>query len=239
MTEIGGQNSRGLPRERERELGRRIRSGDRAARDELIVANLALCRHAARRYVGLGLDRDDLESEGRIGLITAAEAWDPGRGTRFSTLAVKYIRFAIIRAITDRGSLIRVPAPVKNLARRRSRAASRGEAIPVTPGQQACLDAAYRARVLTIRGVPNPGRPTADWAPDRFLIEDDRADVWAHFDRLDDRSRAILTLCLGLDGEPMTTCAVGRRMGLYKERVQTLRDRALRELRAGCEGATA
>jgi RNA polymerase sigma factor (sigma-70 family) len=108
----------------EQRLARQMRSIDTAealaARDALVSANVRLVGEIARHYVsrrGAGLDLDDVMQEGLIGLVRAAESFDPNRGTRFSTHAVWWIRQAISRAIVDKSAAIRIPA---YLAQRRS-----------------------------------------------------------------------------------------------------------------------
>jgi RNA polymerase sigma factor (sigma-70 family) len=110
----------------ERELAARIQAGDRAARDRMVVCNLPLVRMIARKYVGRGLDLDDLVSHGTVGLIGAVDRYDPARGTVFSTFAFMCIKDAIRLALQDECSTIRVPAHI-HLMRH---AAGKGDPIP-------------------------------------------------------------------------------------------------------------
>ncbi|MFQ5408379.1 MAG: RNA polymerase sigma factor RpoD/SigA [Anaerolineales bacterium] len=80
-----------------------------AARDELVLRNQGLVGKVARRYFDTGLTFEDLMQEGQVGLIKAANRYDPGRGTRFSTYAVWWIRQAIGRAVANTGRMIRLP----------------------------------------------------------------------------------------------------------------------------------
>ena len=81
--------------EEEYELAARAAAGDRGARDRLVQANLGLVVTIARRFLGRGLDLEDLIGEGNLGLIRAAQRFDPGFGTRFSTYAGCWIGQAI------------------------------------------------------------------------------------------------------------------------------------------------
>src|SRR4051812_40662576 len=106
-----GQISRGrlLTHEVEIDLGRRAREGDETARCKLVEKNLRLVIPLAKKHRGMGLPFGDLIQEGNIGLIRAADKFDPEKGFRFSTYATWWIRQAIQRAVADKGRTIRVP----------------------------------------------------------------------------------------------------------------------------------
>jgi RNA polymerase primary sigma factor len=91
------------------EVARQMREGE-AARGRLLVANLRLVVSIAKRFIGRGLPFDDLVQEGNLGLIRAAEGFDPARRLKFSTYATYWIRQRICRAIADQSRLIRIPA---------------------------------------------------------------------------------------------------------------------------------
>ncbi|MFC7489453.1 MULTISPECIES: sigma-70 family RNA polymerase sigma factor [unclassified Knoellia] len=94
-----------------RELARLVVDGERA-KEHLIKANVRLVEHFARRFLGRGLDWDDLVQEGMFGLIRAVEGFDYTRGTKFSTYAATWIRQAMGRAVAQHGRTIRLPAHV-------------------------------------------------------------------------------------------------------------------------------
>ena len=83
---------------------------DREARDRLVQANLGLVVTIARQFLRRGLELDDLIGEGNLGLIRAAEDFDPRFGTRFSTYAAYWIKEAIRRALNNTTATIRLPA---------------------------------------------------------------------------------------------------------------------------------
>ena len=94
----------------EKELVWRMRQGDRAARERLIVSHLRLVVSVAKEYGDTGLDLLDLIQEGNIGLIEAVDRYDPSRGVRLSTYARWWIRKAIGQAIEKQSQVIRIPA---------------------------------------------------------------------------------------------------------------------------------
>lgn len=79
------------------------------ARDKLILSNLRLVQKIAYNYKNIGLDVEDLISEGNIGLVKAVEKFDPNRGNRFSTYATYWIRQAVTRALSNQSRVIRLP----------------------------------------------------------------------------------------------------------------------------------
>src|SRR3990167_4144601 len=98
-----------LTPEEEIDLARKIRKGDKAAREKMIRANLRLVISIAKRYVNLGIPLSDLIEEGNIGLMKAVDKFDPHRGFRFSTYAAWWIKQSVSRAIIDQGKMIRIP----------------------------------------------------------------------------------------------------------------------------------
>src|ERR687895_2567562 len=119
-----GQIARGrlLTHEEEIDLGRRARGGDETARSKLIEKNLRLVIPVAKKYRGMGLPFGDLIQEGNIGLMRAADKFDPEKGFRFSTYATWWIRQAIQRAVADKGRTIRVPVHMGEKIRKMARA---------------------------------------------------------------------------------------------------------------------
>lgn len=98
-----------LSAEEERDLGRKVRKGDSDAKRKLVSHNLRLVVSVAKRYQHRGLSYLDLIQEGNLGLIRAAEKYDPERGFRFSTYATFWIKQGCTRALADTGRAIRVP----------------------------------------------------------------------------------------------------------------------------------
>ena len=98
-----------LTADEEKDLGRRVQSGDLAAREHLIRANLRLVVSIAKIYAERGLNLQDLIAEGNIGLMKAAEKFDPEAGCRFSTYGTWWIKQSIRRALTNTVKSVRVP----------------------------------------------------------------------------------------------------------------------------------
>lgn len=98
-----------LTEEEERELAIRCANGDEKAREELIRANLRFVIKVAKEYQGMGLSLADLISEGNIGLLNAVDKYEVSKGTRFVSYAIWWIRQAILKAVSDKGRMIRLP----------------------------------------------------------------------------------------------------------------------------------
>ena len=99
-----------LTEEEELELVNKIAKGDEEALKELVGHNVLFVRRMAARYQGQGVDYMDLVQEGNIGLIKAAKKFDKNQGYRFSTYAWYWIRQSMVRAIEEKGRLIRLPS---------------------------------------------------------------------------------------------------------------------------------
>jgi RNA polymerase primary sigma factor len=103
-----------LDKTEEEKLSRLAAEGNQAAREKLLNANLRFVIMIAKKYRGKGLDLDDLISEGNVGMVNALAHFDVDKGYRFITYAVWWIRQAIIKAIQEKGRMIRLPSN-KNL----------------------------------------------------------------------------------------------------------------------------
>ncbi len=233
-------------------LARAIAAGDRDAWSRMIRANLRLVVRIARDYCGRGLSIEDLIGEGNLGLIRAAEEFDPSFGTRFSTYASYWIKQAIRHALTNTTATIRLPAHMVTLLskwRKAERALGRDLGLPptfdqvaaalnLTDAQRVLIDRARRASLLR----PEGGDDEHGWSPDStgddrdapdsaMELDDERRSLRDRLDRLDDRERTIVSLRFGLDGdEPMTLKEVGRRLGVTREWVRKIEARAVKKL---------
>jgi RNA polymerase primary sigma factor len=244
----------------ERELAQRVARGDADARDRLVRSNLRLVVTIARRYLGHGLDLDDLAAEGNLGLIRAARDFKPEFGTRFSTYAGHWIRQAIREALTNTAATIRLPAHMVGLLSRwrkaeRMLSGELGQTptedqvavqLGLTDAQLDLVRRAKRAGKLQFeRGIAGDGNA---WSPDEppddreapgaaLEAVDECHHLLRRLDRLDAREREIIALRFGLgDGEPQTLQEVGRRLGVTREWVRKLEVRAIAKLRAPEEG---
>ena len=245
-----------LTADEEQELARRVQSGDKEAERRLVEANLRLVVHIARRYLKRGLSLLDLIEEGNLGLLHAARKFKPDRGTRFSTYATWWIRQAAVRALANQARVIRLPVHVElllaqsvkkrealtkelgrsptaeELARALGWSVSDLEHLESLRQQPVSLDAPVgeegRARLLEI--VRDPSAAPDDRLGAALRTRNDLAGVLKD---LPDVERNVVTLRFGLGAEePMTLEAIGRRMGLTRERVRQIEAGALKRLRA-------
>ncbi len=104
-----------LSREEEEDLGKRSSSGDRSAVEALVNSNLRLAVSIAVKYAGKGVPVMDLVQEANIGLMDAAERFDPSVGCRFATYATWWIRQSVLRAVSNKSRSIRLPVHIINL----------------------------------------------------------------------------------------------------------------------------
>ncbi len=216
-----------LTREEEQAFAVLAAQGDRKARQHLIQANLRFVILVAKRYRNRGVPMEDLVNEGNIGLIHAAERFDPDRGIRFVSYAVWWIRQAILKAIQENGGMIRVP---------RSRL---GE-LPSTTELR--MQAAQRTLSLDspVTGMENP-EPLGACLEDRSAPKPEevlvgvalREQLGSLLAGLPDRDARILEDRFGLSGgTPIPLLEAGRKHGLSRERVRQIEKKAVRKIRA-------
>src|SRR3954468_6777777 len=103
-----------LSPDEEKELGARVQRGDQEAFRKLIEANLRFVVAMAKKYSRSGYPLHELINEGNLGLIEAANRFDPDRGVRFITYASWWVRQAILAAIAHYGQVFRVPPKLKH-----------------------------------------------------------------------------------------------------------------------------
>src|SRR5262249_5777187 len=130
-----------LTPEEEITLARRIKRGDKAAREHMIRANLRLVVKIAREYEGLGLPLLDLINEGYIGLMKAVDRFDPKKGAKFSTYAALWIKQSVRRGLTNLSKTIRLPVHVMDkLTRIRKSEAKLQEVLDRAPTDEEIAD---------------------------------------------------------------------------------------------------
>ncbi len=249
-----------LTHEEEIDLGRRARGGDETARSKLIEKNLRLVIPVAKKYRGMGLPFGDLIQEGNIGLMRAADKFDPEKGFRFSTYATWWIRQAIQRAVADKGRTIRVPVhmgeKIRKMARIYNELSTQLEREPTDEEVAERLDWDVD-RVKDVKSaIPDATSLNQQLSSEEDsselgdLVEDERESGVAGevvreleirrlieaVERLPERQRHVLVRRYGLDGEKQVTLAVlSEELDVSRERVRQLQREAERALRDEAE----
>ncbi len=107
-----------LTAEEERWLAKKVKRGDKKARQRMIKSNLRLVINIAKKYSYLGVPMLDLIEEGNLGLMKAVLKYDPDKGYRFSTYAAWWIKQFITRAVANQGKTVRIPVYVMEMLMR-------------------------------------------------------------------------------------------------------------------------
>jgi RNA polymerase primary sigma factor len=240
-------------------LAKRVERGDDAAKERMINSNLRLVISIAKRYQGHGLSILDLVQEGVIGLNRAVEKFDWRKGFKFSTYATWWIRQACQRAISGQSTTIRVPTHVHERKVKLSRAANKLQAqlgreatreelaeetqLPLRHVEEA-LDAAAANVSLNQQARSDGEGEFGDLVADTTAPDpvEDAADAYRRhavrlaIGKLPDRERQIVELRFGLDSDPQSLEAIGRQLGLTRERIRQLEATALAKLQLLLQG---
>jgi len=249
-----------LTPQEEIDLAKKVRAGDQVAMQELAKRNLRFVISVAKKYQNRGLPLTDLIGEGNVGLLTAARKFDPDQGVKFISYAVWWIRQAILASLARQGRTVRVPL---NRTADLSKIVKTAEALRQELRREPTPEEISSATGLSLEVVQslaalNTGEVRLD-APldpdgDRALIErfiaedlpDTEEKTMERFlsDEVEDalkelpaRDARVLKLYFGLDGgREHTLEEIGGMLGVTRERVRQLRDRALKRLREGDVG---
>ena len=232
------------------------------ARDALILANLRLVVHIAKKYLNHGISFMDLIQEGNIGLMKAVEKFEYERGNKFSTYAYWWIKQAIERAIADKARVIRIPVHVNEKIKKISRVTRElAETLgrKPTPPEIASKLRMPVTKVEEILGVVQDPQALEDISGDddspsllRFVADPNapcplertvdrelREKVESTLKVLSDREEEIIRLRFGIGREmPYTLEEIGRVMGLSRERVRQIEATALKKIQAAEEKGT-
>lgn len=244
-----------LSREEEAELARAIKQGDEEALDKLVRSNLRFVVSVAKKYQNQGVALADLINEGNLGLIRAAHKFDETKGIKFISYAVWWIRQAILQALAEQSRIVRVPL---NRAGALHRIGKRSSALLQELGREPTVDEladeldlsqeevertlAISQSYLSLDAPLMPGEDNRllDYLPDQFSRgpEDETFDralsstIEEALSTLKEREAKILRLYFGLDGqEPMTLEEIGSLLGITRERVRQIKEKALLRLR--------
>jgi len=248
-----------LDPEEEDRIARLARAGDGPALDVLVRANLRFVVSVAKKYQNRGMPFADLIQEGNVGLVTAARKFDPDQGVKFISYAVWWIRQAILAALAKHGRSVRLPLNrATELARmtrvreelRQSlrRDPSVDEIAEIAELDMATVEMLQMLNVAEVRLDAPVGSSDDNQLVDRFLVDESSLEevleakllkekVAQALQGLKPRDARVVRLYYGLQGEEEHTLEeIGQLLGVTRERVRQLRDRALRELRAGPAG---
>jgi RNA polymerase primary sigma factor len=241
-------------------IAKRVRAGDQEAMQELVKRNLRFVISVAKKYQNRGLPLIDLIGEGNVGLLTAARKFDPDQGVKFISYAVWWIRQAILASLARQGRTVRVPlnrtADLSKIVRTSEalRQELRREPTPeeIANATGLSLDVVQSLAALNTSDVrlDAPLDPEGDRSLiERFVAEDQGDAEEAAMDQflteeidqalktLPPRDAKVLRLYFGLDGgREHTLEEIGGMLGVTRERVRQLRDRALKRLREGDVG---
>ncbi len=242
--------------EEEIQLAKRIRRGDKAARDHMISANLRLVVKIAMDYKDFGLPLLDLISEGNIGLIKAVERFDPRKGGKLSTYAAWWIKQSIKRALANQSKTIRLPVHlVDKISKMRRTAMKLTEELGREPTDeelamelQIPTSKVAHLKSVSVRpaSLDAPVGEDGDSSTFGEIVGDENAaspseslqdrnqstDLHAMIDSLDEREAEIIKLRFGLDGrDELTLEEVGKKFHVTRERIRQLEYLAITKMR--------
>jgi RNA polymerase primary sigma factor len=244
-----------ISRDDEVDLAKLIKTGCQDSLDKLVRSNLRFVVSVAKKYQNQGVSLSDLINEGNLGLIRAAHKFDETKGIKFISYAVWWIRQAILQALAEQSRIVRVPL---NRAGTLHRIGKRSSALQQELGREPTVEEIAEgmdisedevAKTLSISQshlsldaplTPGEDNKLLDYLPDtqnpgpddetfeRALSES----VEEVLSTLKEREAKILRLYFGLDGkEPMTLEEIGSMMGITRERVRQIKEKALARLR--------
>lgn len=248
-----------LTPEEEDRLARLARAGDPLALEQLIRANLRFVVSVAKRYQNRGLAFGDLIQEGNIGLVTAAKKFDPDQGVKFISYAVWWIRQAILASLARQSRSVRLPlnratelARVLRVSEELKQSLGRDPTAPEIAMKAelkpAIVEMLLSLNVAEVRLDAPIGEAEDSNLIERFLVDEDEVDVSVEHRILQERiavalreirprDARVLRLYYGLQGESEHTLEqIGQILGVTRERVRQLRDRALTEIRRSENG---
>jgi RNA polymerase primary sigma factor len=249
--------------EEERELARRARAGDKEAAERLVTANLRFVISYVKKYQGRGLGLAELVCIGNEGLLKAVKKFDPDKGVKFISYAVWWIRQTVLQALAEQTRSVRIPLNQNsNLVKLSRTETALTQLLGRTPTD---LEIAQEMEepVETVRAlrrvaaselsldapIDRGDRDSASFG-ERFAgaeAEDIEETVESQAQRefldrmfekyLTERERRILYLYYGLDdGEERTLEEIGSLLGVTRERIRQIRNRAFEKLRESPDG---
>lgn len=246
-----------LTPEEEAELTKAVQNGDEKARQKLVESNMRLVINIAKSYRNRTIPLEDLIQEGAIGLMQAAERFDPNKGFRFSTYATHWIRQSIGRAIDNKSKAIRLPAHVSQSLRRIEREKTRlmrelgtepsteqlAQAIGISPKKLLTLIQSSQELLsldmslgdgsgMTLGGLL---KDTSQADPETiYFTQEMVSELQRIISELNDREQHVMRLRFRLDGSQEVSLQedIAKEMKLSRERVRQIELQAIKKLRA-------
>ncbi len=248
----------------ERRLARLAQKGDEAAAERLVTANLRFVISYVKKYQGHGLDLSELVAIGNEGLLKAVRKFDPDQGVKFISYAVWWVRQAVLKALAEQTRSVRIPlnqnSQLIRLARAETvlsqvlkrdpteheisrlleetpeavRAAKQMSSIEIS--LDAPIDRSDREASTLGERFAGVDASEIEEVTDYKLMKAFIEKVFRKY--LTPRERKILFLYYGLEesGEPMTLEKIGALMGVTRERIRQIRERAFEKLRESPDG---
>ena len=244
-----------IDREEEVRLGKLIEEGNKGGLDKLVRSNLRFVVSVAKKYQNQGVPLSDLINEGNLGLIRAAQKFDQSKGIRFISYAVWWIRQAILQMLAEQSRIVRIPlnraGALHRIGRRSSELLQELGRDPTVKELAQELDLSeeeVRSTLAVSRShlsLDSPIKPgesgrLLDYLPDQYSPGPeqetyDRAlgdTIEVALASLKEREAKILRLYFGLDDQkPMTLEDIGSILGVTRERVRQIKEKALVRLR--------
>ena len=238
------------------ELAKRIREGDELALEKLVKANLRFVVSVAKQYQNRSLPLNDLINEGNLGLIKAAKKFDETKGFKFISYAVWWIRQSIMQALAEQSRIVRLPmnksgainqirrayAELEQQYEREPTEEELAEILDMKPNEvrntlgaevkQMSMDAPFgedeSGSLLDVLENETTGPTDANLVfNDSLKVETMRA-----LSTLTAREREVIMMSFGIGHDnPYTLEEIGDAMGLTRERVRQIREKALQKLR--------
>ena len=249
-----------LSREEELEVAKKAREGDEEARNLLTRSNLRFVVTVAKKYQSSGLSIMDLINEGNMGLLKAAERFNPDRGFHFISYAVWWIKQSILFAIQQKSHLIRLPLNRTADLRRIEEAEKwleNQEDMEMNLTNLSSLLSIKKDDINLLMGIRRdhlsldaPIGDSEDYSlgeniedtsiqsPERLLEDDQlKKDISQCMESLTPREKRVLSMRFGLGGGPTFSLQkIGKKVGLSKERIRQIEKKAIRKIRTGTGG---
>ena len=240
--------------EEEVELSMKIQRGDQMALSRLVRANLRFVVSVAKQYQSKGLGLIDIINEGNVGLIKAAQRFDHTRGFKFISYAVWWIRQSILQAITEKSRLVRLPSNQEGLMskvkRFRNHFMQENQREPNAQEIATALDIEEEKVMLILDTAIRPismdapisenddtaiidlitSNDTKEATDSELESESLSTQLSIALAQLPEREQNILKMSFGIAGPERTLDEIAGRIGLSKERVRQLKEKAIKTL---------